>query len=289
MVESSTEKGEKDEVELELVTQWSHRLSQCVLATIPICVILHVVAPAATAHPASLMLCSTAAVVSLWLVLIAVRFRHNTHLWTYANLVTITRFAMAIVAAIWWRDGLLSRSEETLPDGSPNGCTGAALALVALVFIAADFLDGWLARSLQQCSSLGACIDEEADSFATLIVGLVLWRRRLAVWPVLHMAFAHYICLVVRQAGCPHFQRGDSQPFARYFAGFMAISVLLAFVVEQHAPALACVLGNGSAAINLYSFGCEYLSMLRHKPPTVEWLRARRRIDKLVEKHGHQV
>ena len=150
---------EKNEVELEVVTQWSHRLSQFVVATIPTCIMLHAVAPAATTQPASLMLCTNAVVVSLWLLLITIRFRRSTHLWTYANVVTITRFTMAIVAAIWWRDGLLTRSEDKLSDGSPNGCTGGALAVVALVFIAADFLDGWLARSLQQCSALGACID----------------------------------------------------------------------------------------------------------------------------------
>ena len=280
---------EKNEVELEVVTQWSHRLSQYVVATFPICIGLHAVAPAATTHPASLMLCSNAVVVSLWLLLITVRFRRSAHLWTYANLVTITRFTMAIVAAIYWRDGLLTRPEDKLSDGSPNGCTGGALAVMALVFIAADFLDGWLARSLQQCSALGACIDEEADSFATLIVGLVLWRRQLASWPVLHMAFAHYIYSVVRQAGCPHFQRQSVQPFARFFAGVMAISTLLALAMEQHAPGLAYVLGNGSAVINLYSFGCEYLALLRHKPPTTEWLRARDRIQKMVSKHGHQI
>ena len=61
-------------------------------------------------------------------------------------------------------------------------CSVGHPALVALAFIGLDFRAGALARVLGQASRVGGALDEEADSFGTLVVGLTLWARGIAAW-----------------------------------------------------------------------------------------------------------
>lgn len=188
-------------------------------------------------------------------------FHRSPRFATAANAVTMARAALAIFLA-----GTMPAS---LAEATP-ACTGGALALVALAFIGLDFLDGALARKLGQASRLGGTLDEEADSFGTLVVGLTLWARGIAAWPVVHMAFAHYVFILLHASMCPAF--AWSFPLARTLAGVMAVGTLLALVASDHSAPLARLLGNGSSAVSLFSFGIGYKAMFEHV-----WARRRQR------------
>merc|ERR1711924_364021 len=120
--------------------------------------------------------------------------------------------------------------------------SGTHIAMLALLFVSADFADGWLARALGQASHIGRALDEEADSFATLVAGVVMWMRGLAAPPfVLHMAFARYIFLVVHRGLCPDFTWRIGHE--RTLAGVMALAALLSLALLERAPPLARWLG----------------------------------------------
>jgi phosphatidylglycerophosphate synthase len=204
-------------------------------------------------------------------------FHRSPRFATAANAVTMARAALAIFLAGTMPASLAgTTAPASLAEATP-ACTGGALALVALAFIGLDFLDGALARALGQASRLGGTLDEEADSFGTLVVGLTLWARGIAAWPVVHMAFAHYVFILLHASMCPAF--AWSFPLARTLAGVMAVGTLLALVASDHSAPLARLLGNGSSAVSLFSFGIGYKAMFAHGG-------ARRRQRQLARRHG---
>ena len=105
---------------------------------------------------------------------------------TWPNCVTFLRTLLAILNALW-------------PTGSPTMRCACGIAFVAL-----DFVDGALARRLQQATPLGGLLDEEADAFGTLVASTELVRLGLAPqWLAMHQGSAHYL---VRRASIrlPH-------------------------------------------------------------------------------------
>eukprot|EP00937_MAST-01D_sp_MAST-1D-sp2_P005087 g5087.t1 len=238
------------------LASWSLHTSLAVLSTTAALLLAHVLG----AWPASARtLIVACGAVQLWgLAVFCVRFRGSPHFRTWANLLTLLRYCLAISLA-------LARPGEITGEAAAAGSVwpGARIAVLALLFVAADFADGWLARALGQASPVGGALDEEADSFATLVVGMVMCARGLAAPPlVLHMAFAHYIFLVVHRGLCPDFTWRIGHE--RALAGAMASAALLSLALQERAPGLARWLGNLSAGLNCCSFGLVYLAMARH-------------------------
>ncbi|EOD37105.1 hypothetical protein EMIHUDRAFT_252203 [Emiliania huxleyi CCMP1516] len=119
---------------------------------------------------------------------------------TIPNAVTVARLAIPCLHAI-------------SPLASPAARLSAGLAFVAL-----DFVDGALARWLRQTSRSGAVLDEEADSFGTLVASAEMVRRGLVpLWLAAHQGLAHYLFLLLRLRLCPHFS--FHFPLARSVAG----------------------------------------------------------------------
>ena len=59
--------------------------------------------------------------------------------------------------------------------------------------MALDFVDGALARKLKQATPFGGLLDEEVDSFGTLVASAELMRLGLAPkWLALHQGFAPF-------------------------------------------------------------------------------------------------
>ena len=155
---------------------------------------------------------------------------------TIPNAVTVARLAIPCLHAI-------------SPLASPAARLSAGLAFVAL-----DFVDGALARWLRQTSRSGAVLDEEADSFGTLVASAEMVRRGLVpLWLAAHQGLAHYLFLLLRVRLCPHFS--FHFPLARSCAGAMGACLVAACAAaEAGAPAAARALGCAGAAVNAFSF-----------------------------------
>ena len=162
---------------------------------------------------------------------------------TVPNLVTLCRVALPVL--------------HGLQPIEPAGLRCAA----GLTFVLLDFVDGALARHLQQTSAVGGFLDEEADSFGTLIASAELARLGLAPRVLaLHQGCAHYLCVVVEAVACPGFEW--HMPFARTLAGVMAVCLIGAFVATAlDFASVGRVLGCVGCAVNAASFAMSYAHM----------------------------
>lgn len=134
-----------------------------------------------------------------------------------ANLVTLVRLLLLLVAAAW-----LSRFHDA-----------GVLALLAVSF-ALDAVDGALARRRGSVSEFGATFDTETDAVFVMILGLVLWRRAgfgdwVLVPGVLRYAFVLSLALAP----------ATSRPVVRSRFGrraFLASSILLLGALALQGP-----------------------------------------------------
>jgi len=85
--------------------------------------------------------------------------------WTLSNLLSVSRI---LLVPVMWLLFSLERS---------TGQERYTLHLVVLLIVIflTDFLDGFLARALDQVSRLGQFIDPLADKIATLTLAVLLW------------------------------------------------------------------------------------------------------------------
>jgi CDP-diacylglycerol--glycerol-3-phosphate 3-phosphatidyltransferase len=85
--------------------------------------------------------------------------------WTIPTIMTWARIVAIpfIVGVFYLPDGMLSDTEKNL-----------AATIMFVVFAATDWLDGYLARKLNQSSSFGAFLDPVADKFLVCACVLVL-------------------------------------------------------------------------------------------------------------------
>ncbi|MEM1121678.1 MAG: CDP-alcohol phosphatidyltransferase family protein, partial [Bacteroidota bacterium] len=89
------------------------------------------------------------------------RFLSNSkNIFTYANLVTLSRFLVSTYAVLFFT-ALLPLYAFSL--------FGLAIAL--------DGLDGYLARKYQQSSALGATFDMTTDAFLVLVLSFLLYQH----------------------------------------------------------------------------------------------------------------
>jgi phosphatidylglycerophosphate synthase len=182
-----------------------------------------------------------------WLTL---SVRASPLLYTWANLVTLLRLTFAI--------GML---------GFGTHCTDLQMGWAALIFVAGDFLDGFLARRLDQCSELGASLDESSDAFGTFVCGGVLWARGLAHGSVLHMALATYFGQIIMRF-CTARALNWRFAYARTMAGAMALCCVASFFLAHGVSAAAGrAAGNVAVACNTLSFGTFYHTILTARPP----------------------
>ncbi len=98
--------------------------------------------------------------------------------WTLSNLLSVSRI---LLVPVMWLLFSLERS---------TGQERYTLHLVVLLIVIflTDFLDGFLARALDQVSRLGQFIDPLADKIATLTLAVLLWYYKgFPIWMVFIM------------------------------------------------------------------------------------------------------
>lgn len=107
-----------------------------------------------------------------------------------------------------------------------------AAAVLLIIAITTDVLDGWLARRWQQTSALGGLIDHSSDAFMVTLMLLAEASLGLVPWllPILViMAFSQYTLDSKALAGLPL----RASKLGRYNG--IAYFVLAGFPITQHA------------------------------------------------------
>ncbi len=116
--------------------------------------------------------------------------------------------------------------------GLPFAATQDSLWVILLscVVLAADGLDGWLARKQGLSSEFGAFFDKETDSFFLLLLcGLAAFEGRLPVW-ILGVGLLRYGFIVLLFCvPTPQQSEGQSEG-ARYAYGGMVGALLTSFL-----------------------------------------------------------
>jgi len=162
---------------------------------------------------------------------------NDPQLFTVPNLVTALRISGVVGVALW---GLHFGNRE---DVSSFVLSDSRCGLFGALFVALDFLDGFLARRLQQATALGSHFDAQADALGTSFLALTLYAKgRMSRGLAYHMAGAAYLFPLVRQAVPPKVavrSRHSKEPWARPCAGIMGVCAVLSVVLPGVASTLS--------------------------------------------------
>jgi phosphatidylglycerophosphate synthase len=166
----------------------------------------------------------------------AVRKLSRSQWFTLANIVTGIRLGMIGIIPIWAGDPF-------------------QLAMVGLVILCLDGLDGYLARRMKQTSPFGASFDAETDAFFAATLSLLLyWQGIVDAW-ILIPGFLRYLYHLPIQ----FLKNPDQEPFRFPLAKTIAVLFLGTLLAAWVLPAAwtETVLGLSSLAL-LFSFWLEF-------------------------------
>jgi len=109
-------------------------------------------------------------------------------------------------------------------------------ALIVLVLIAlTDFLDGFLARTLNQVSRLGQFLDPLSDKITVFACGIILFfYREFPLWVVVTVFVRDLLML---SGGYLLFTKKDIQARPNIYGKYMIISLFLSGIVYVYRPA----------------------------------------------------
>lgn len=167
-----------------------------------------------------------------------------------ANVVTTVRLALVSLVA-----GLILAPVTQVASW--------AAALVSLVAVVLDGVDGWLARRSGLASAFGARFDMETDAFLILVLAVLAWQHeRAGVWVVLAGALRY---LFVAAGYAWHWMNADLPPSLRRKAVCVVqIGGLCAVVSPVLAAPVAMVIAAATLAALTWSFGVDVLWLRRH-------------------------
>lgn len=135
---------------------------------------------------------------------------------------------------------------------------------LSLLFLAADGIDGWLARRDNATSTFGAFFDKEADAlFVLLLCVIAVLTDRLPFW-MIGVGLLRYAFVVAVFLLDPPEKTEPRSSWGRYVHGSMVGTLLLVFLPL---PAIVHGLVYGAAAALLVSFGHSFQQILRSPTP----------------------
>lgn len=163
-----------------------------------------------------------------------------------ANLVTLGRLLLTCV--------LLAPLAATAPAGG--------ILAVAIVVLALDGIDGWLARRQDRESAFGARFDMEVDAFLGLVLALNAWASGVIGPVVLLVALPRYVFVA---AG--YLQRWMARALPERFGRKVVCVVQIAALIALQLPSLAgtparCIAAAALTAL-AWSFGRDVLWLWR--------------------------
>lgn len=167
-----------------------------------------------------------------------------------ANGVTATRAAMVALLA-------------TALFGDTPPPPGWSLVAVAILALALDGIDGWLARRQGLATAFGARFDMETDSALALVLA-ALAAERLGVW-VLALGVARYLFLFAMMLW-PWLSRPLPESPARKAICVWQIGVLIALQVPWLPGPAAAALAVATALALLWSFARDALWLAARRP-----------------------
>ena len=110
----------------------------------------------------------------------------------------------------------------------------ALIAVIALVIIIMDRLDGYLARRFNSISEKGAHFDRETDAFFVCILCAVIYLKGyLDVW-ILLVGFMRYLYAVLLFLLNLSHRKDPSSRFAQIVAGILFCTLITPFVLPEY-------------------------------------------------------
>lgn len=151
---------------------------------------------------------------------------------------------------------LLITSVFVAPLVAPLAAPGspAVVLSLALLALALDGLDGWLARRLQQTSEFGARFDMEVDAVFGLILALNAWAAGTIGPIVLLLGMPRYV-FAAAALYWPWIDRALPDRFGRKLVCVLQITVLIALQLPALAGGPAALLVTVGFTALAWSFG----------------------------------
>lgn len=140
--------------------------------------------------------------------------------------------------------------------------SGWTVICVALVVLALDGVDGWLARRQGQVSTFGARLDVEVDAALSLVLALNAWASGTIGIGVLLLALPRYV-YVAAALVVPWMARPLLERFDRKLICVVQIAVLIALQAPVVEGLLAITMATGTALALSWSFGRDALWLWR--------------------------
>lgn len=171
------------------------------------------------------------------------------------NLVTLLRAAMmAVLASLLARPGGLA---------GPEALAWAAVAL-ALVALALDGVDGWLARRSGLASDFGARFDMEVDAgLAAVLCALAILSGKAGLW-LISLGFLRY-AWVAAGAALPWLTGPLPARFSRKAVCVVQIVALIALLAPVVVPPLSTLIAAGATGALIWSFAVDALWRWRQR------------------------
>jgi phosphatidylglycerophosphate synthase len=149
--------------------------------------------------------------------------------------------------------------------GGLPATTGAGPVIgLGLLFLAADGLDGWIARRRDCASTFGAFLDKELDAlFLLVLCAIAAFEGHVGLW-VLGTGLLRYVFVVALFLLDPPSKTEDRSSVARYVYGGMVGALLLTFL--PYPNVFRPVLYIAAAALTV-SFGRSFWRMIPRRQP----------------------
>ena len=134
------------------------------------------------------------------------------------------------------------------------------IGILALIIIALDAVDGYVARKTNTVSEFGAWFDMETDAFYVALMGVIIYQSGLiGPWILLPGFLRYFYSLGVWVFNATEKQETSSK-IGKYIAGFMFVSLPLPFIIPINIASVVLMLA--SAAI-IFSFGRSTYLLIR--------------------------
>jgi len=168
-----------------------------------------------------------------------------------ANRVTVGRLILLLIAL-----------------GLYNYLHAMVFALVMVLVVCLDGVDGYLARKRKQSSHFGMYLDMEVDAFFVLAMCLFFnINKNVPLWIILPGVLRYIYRIVIELFPAPNFIE-KKKKYASIIAGCFFVILLVGLVVEE-TPYRLVLLGTGSMLIVL-SFGISFIEFGKYYFSTLE-------------------
>ncbi len=136
---------------------------------------------------------------------------------------------------------------------------GMVLALVALVILLLDVVDGWVARRTGQCSDFGSHYDIEADALLVVTLTVVLFGRGVAGPWVIIAGLWRYLYVLAPVCFPTPIGQAPSSNYGRFIYVLMLVSFMLALVLPRGLGQYLAAFGTVAISLSfIHSFWQRY-------------------------------